>query len=108
MDLGASKAVAAVTSWSFNQDGRRARQILTIYGSNAESDPGWNLDDPSRFKPLASIDANPPDSSGFLATSLRAQPGKSLGSFRWIVWKVEPLNSTVENTAFQELAVETR
>jgi hypothetical protein len=108
MDLGASKSVGAVTSWSFNQDGRRAHQILTIYGSNAESDPGWNLDDPSRFKPLASIDANLPDSSEFLATSLRAKSGKSLGSFRWIVWKVEPLNSTVENTAFQELAVETR
>jgi hypothetical protein len=103
MDLGASKPVAAVTVWSFNQEGRRGRQIVTIYGSNAADDPGWNTGDVSRFTPLGSIDATP--TADFLATSLRAPAGKSLGTFRWILWSVSPVNRSFENTAFQELSV---
>lgn len=106
MDLGVAKPVAAITSWSFNQDGRRARQIVTLYGSNASSDPGWNTQDRTRFTPLGSIDTTGIAGDAFLAASLRARSDKTLGTFRWIVWRVDPVSSQAENSAFQELAVE--
>jgi len=40
-----------------------------------------------------------------VAASLRARPGSSLGSFRWIVWEVSPVTELNENTAFQEFHV---
>ena len=107
IDLGAVQPVAAITSWSFNQDSRRGRQIITLYGSNATTDPGWNTQDRARFTPLGTIDTTSVADSTFLATSLRARPGQSLGSFRWIVWRLEPVSDQAENTAFQELTVET-
>lgn len=107
LDLGTPKPVVAITSWSFNQETRRGRQIVTLYGSNAATDPGWNTEDGSRFTPLGTIDTTGVTNNNFLAASLRARPGKSLGSFRWIVWRVSPVTQSGENTAFQELGVET-
>ena len=43
MDLGSSISVTAITNWSFNKVGVRGAQKLTVYGSNASSDPGWDL-----------------------------------------------------------------
>jgi hypothetical protein len=105
MDLGASKPVAAITSWSFNQDGKRARQIVTLFGSNAAEDPGWNTGDAARFTPLGTLDTASVSGGDFVAASLRTRPGQSLGTFRWIVWKVAPVTPIGENTAYQELAV---
>ncbi|WP_238388802.1 PDZ domain-containing protein [Roseimaritima ulvae] len=103
LDLGSVKPVTAVTSWSFNQGGTRAAQKLTIYGSDAEQDPGWDM---SKFTPLGTIHTGPNDSP-FLAASLRAVNETTLGNFRWIVWRVSPVSDLGggENTAFQELAV---
>jgi hypothetical protein len=107
LDLGSAQAVTAITSWSFDQEGRRGHQRLNLFGSTAAADPGWDTADTTRFTPLGSIDAAMPPAARFLAASLRARPGQSLGTFRWIVWSTQPLNATGEHTAFQELNVET-
>ncbi len=106
MDLGTEKNVSAITSWSFAFKGRRGVQRLALYGSNSPTDPGWDL---RNFTPLGSIDTTGTAKSGFTAASLRAAAGSSLGSFRWILWAVSPASDAGngENTAFQELAVET-
>jgi hypothetical protein len=107
MDLGAVKPVTAVTSWSFNMGGGRGMQKLTVYGSSASKDPGW---DPDTFTALGSIDTTGLPRKDFTAASLCATSGALLGNFRWILWRVSPVTSQGggENTAFQELTVETR
>ena len=107
MDLAAVREVTSITSWSFNQDGRRGRQIVTLFGSASDTDPGWETGDASKFTPLGTIDTSESGNQDFLAASLRSRTGSMLGKFRWIVWQVSPLNSAGENTAFQELAVGT-
>ena len=109
IDLGDAKSVAAITSWSYKQ-GRRGSQKITLYGSKSPKDPGWNIADRSRFQPLGSIDTSSIKSKTFTAASLRATEGKSLGTFRWVVWSVSPVTSSGggENTSFQELGVELR
>ena len=105
MDLGAVNPIAAITSWSNNQAGKRGGQRLKLYGSKSTKDPGWNLTEKSKFIPLGEIETGPAKAT-FTAASLRAEKGKTLGSFRWIIWSVLPTTRINENTAFQELAVE--
>jgi hypothetical protein len=107
VDLGSAKPVRAITSWSFNQNGNRGRQCLTLFGSNSATDPGWNPADSTRFIPLCTIDTTSLPSGEFQATSWRAWAGESLGTFRWILWRVNPVTALGENTSFQELTVET-
>ena len=106
MDLGSAKAISAITSWSFNQNGNRGRQRVTLYGSSAASDPGWDTFDATKFTPLGSIDTASTPRDNFTATSLRAPVDQSLGSFRWIVWETAPVTDLPENTAWQEFSVE--
>ena len=106
MDLGETKRVTAVSSWSFNQNGNRGAQKLTIYGSNSATDPGWNLTDRVRFVPVGSVDTSGTTIGPFNAASLRARQGQALGEFRWILWSVAPVTQLGENTAFQELVTE--
>ena len=42
-----------------------------------------------------------------LPTAVCRGDGKPLGSYRWLVWAVSPVNGEIggENTAFQELQV---
>jgi hypothetical protein len=70
------------------------------------TDPGWDL---TRFTLLGTIDTTGVAKADFTAASLRASAGKSLGQYRWIVWAVSPVTETGggENTAFQDLSVET-
>ena len=107
MDLGSAKPVSSISSWSFNQNDNRGRQLVTIYGSNAETDPGWNVKDAKKFTPLGSIDTASLTAAPFTAASLRAPSGQSLGTCRWIAWETSPVNPTAENTAWQEFHVET-
>lgn len=104
MDLGGSKSVTAVTSWSFNKGGARGSQKLMVYGANTTSDPGWNLE---KYTAIGSIDTGSA-TANYTAASRRAPEGKTLGEFRWIVWAVSPVSERGggENTAFQEFAVE--
>ena len=105
MDLGEAKPVLAVTSWSYARNESRGSQKLTIYGSDSDSDPGWKLD---QMTPLGTIDTGATKAK-FTAASLRALEGKTLGTFRWIVWAVQPVSDEGggENTSMQELHVET-
>lgn len=103
MDLGSAKSVVAITSWSHNQGNSRGSQRVTLYGSNAASDPGWNL---KKYTAIGTIDTTGIPAKNFNAASLRARKGNELGKFRWIVWSVSPVSKNAENTAFQELAVE--
>lgn len=105
MDLGSVKPVGAITSWSHNMGTRRGPQKVTLYGSKAAADPGWEL---NKFARLGTIDTTRTPTANFTAASLRAKAGQSLGDFRWIVWSVSPVTKAGggENTAFQELAVE--
>lgn len=107
MDLGAVHPVSAISSWSHNWKGIRGFQTVVLYGSDAAKDPGWDL---KNYVPLGAIDTVGKARANYTAASLRADDGESLGKFRWIVWAVSPAvrNGIAENTAFQELAVETR
>jgi membrane-associated protease RseP (regulator of RpoE activity) len=107
LDLGAEKRVTAIASWTFNQNGNRGRQLVTLYGSNAAGDPGWRLEDEKTFTPLGTLDTASLAGGTFTAAALRARPGQTLGTFRWIVWQASPVTGMGENSAFQELSVET-
>lgn len=104
MDLGRALPVTAITSWSYRQE-RRGAQILTLYGSHAGKDPGWDL---SRWVRIGSLDTTGTPTGIYTAASLRASSGQTLGKFRWIAWRVSPVSSMGggENTAFQELGVD--
>ncbi len=105
MDLGAAKSVTAINSWSFNHNNSRSRQLVTLYGSQSDTDPGWNINDASKFIPLGSIDTVSLPVAKFIAASLRAPTGQSLGTFRWIVWQTSAVSTAAENTAWQEFSV---
>ncbi len=106
MDLGKSKSIVAISTWSTNKNGNRGSQRLTLYGSNTSEVPGWDVSDTKQFTPLGTIDTTGQELSKFQASSLRSREGKWLGTFRWIYWQVSPVTSQDENTAFQELYVE--
>jgi alpha-L-fucosidase len=106
LDLMSLKSIAQVNT--FSSGGRnRARQNYLLYGSNATTDPGWNVADATLFTPVSAVDTRQVEPSEFAATSIRRSDGKPLGRFRWLVWAVFPVNGEIggENTAFQELQV---
>lgn len=103
MDLGSSKSISQITTWSTNKNGSRGHQKFTLYGSNSATNPGWSLSADSGVIPLATIDSTSQKSGKFMATSLRSN--KTLGTFRWIYWQVSPVSARNENTAFQEFDV---
>jgi len=106
MDLKSLRSVTSITSWSFNKNNNRGAQSITLFGSNLDSDPGWDTSNRERFTPIGSIDTTCIPVGKFNAISLHARKGESPGTFHWIVWKVNPVTSLTENTVFQELAVE--
>ena len=76
-----------------------------LYGSQGNSDPGWNVADQRFFTPV--IDVVALSAKTYQATSIRASSGQPLGNFRWLVWAVFPsdTDNVLENTAVQELQV---
>ncbi|EMI52845.1 alpha-L-fucosidase [Rhodopirellula sallentina SM41] len=106
IDLGSTKTVNSVTNWTANHNGNRGPQNVTIYASTSKNDPGWDLTNRSRFTPIGTIDTTMVKPETFNAASIRAKPGQSLGRYRWIYWQTNPVTNKGENTAFQELAVE--
>ena len=97
--------MTAITSWSCNRL-HRGHQIVRLFGSNAASDPGWDTSDTKLFTPLGTIHTERMKVERFLGVASRP-PRQNPRTFRWVVWKVSPISAVVENTAFQELAVET-
>ena len=100
LDLAVTTAIAQVNTYS--RGGERGRQNFVLYGSNAAADPGWNVGDANRFTPIIAVDARA--DADYKATSIRCGEGKPLGSWRWLVWAVFPINE-MEITSFQELQV---
>ena len=100
LDLAKVTAIAQVNTYS--RGGERGRQNFVLYGSSAASDPGWNVADAKLFTPVGTVDAR--QDAEYKATSIRASDGKPLGSYRWLVWAVFPINN-FENAAYQELQV---
>ncbi|MCU0795792.1 MAG: PDZ domain-containing protein [Akkermansiaceae bacterium] len=43
IDLGRARPIQSLSAWSFNQNGNRGRQIISFYGSNSATEPGWAL-----------------------------------------------------------------
>ncbi len=103
MDLGSVQSVKAINTWSNAATAPRANQHFTVYGSNASTDPKFDL---SKFTPIGTVDTRSLGNQALQATSLSKADGQPLGSFRWILWQVSPINPAGENTSFQELSVE--
>ncbi len=105
LDLAATKAIDRINTYSSGRT--RARQSFTLYASNAASDPGWNVADPTIFTPLVTVDARPETCGEYEATSIRRADGKPIGHFRWLLWVGSPVLGDVggENTTFEELQV---
>jgi len=105
-DLGKSREVMSVSTWSYNLRNKRGPQRFALFGCNSESDPGWNIADRTRFTPLGEIETTGQPIDSFLATRLQMNDDSPLGHFRWLLWVVQPVTPIGENTAFQELGVE--
>lgn len=108
VDLGTVAEVSSILSWSTNLNGVRGPQKLTLFASAMDSDPGWNVEDRSKFVPLTTIDTTGLKHGKYCSVELRSREDQTLGRFRWVVWKVQPVTQRGENTAFQELQVLTR
>jgi len=90
---------------SYQQNGNRGPQRYVLFGSDAAADPGWNVEDRTKFTPVAEVDATSVAVRRFLATSIRRSASRPLGAFRWLVWVVYPVTEIDENTAYQELQI---
>jgi hypothetical protein len=104
-DLGAPVGIAAISTWSYNQNGNRGPQRFVVFGSNAPTDPGWNVANRNTFTPIAEVDTAGPGIDKFQMTTIRMTGKPALGSFRWLVWSVAPVTSQAENTAYQEVQI---
>jgi hypothetical protein len=100
LELAKVTPIAQVNTYS--RGGVRGRQNFVLYGSAAATDPGWNVADAKLFTPVGTVDAR--QDAECKATSIRASDGKPLGTYRWLVWAVFPINDA-ENTVYQELQV---
>ncbi len=103
-DLGQSTEVGEVRAWSYRQASQRAPQRFMLYGSNAKEDPGWNTANRTRFTPIASVDTTGQPVDAWQVTTLRGAGAATLGSWRWLLWAVQPPNG-FENTVYQEIEV---
>ncbi|MFO0816500.1 MAG: PDZ domain-containing protein [Pirellulales bacterium] len=103
-DLGSLRHIGSVGTWSHNLDGKRGSQRFVLFGSAAD-DPGWNVRDRTRFTPIAEVDTRRTSIGNDHGTLIRNLSGQPLGTFRWLVWVVQPVTDIMENTAFQEFQV---
>jgi len=104
MDLGKVSNVQSITSWAFKKGSSRGDQKITIFASAADK-PGWDL---TKYEELGLIDTSNQDNLNFSQATLKSSNSKSLGQYRWILWKAYPISPVGENTSFQEFAVETK
>lgn len=104
VDLGDSVEIESVATVTFNQNGNRGSQRFVLFGSNADKDPGWNLSSEKAFTPLGEVDTTGADRKSFQATVIRSNV-ESLGRYRWLIWRIEPVTAQGENSAFQEFVV---
>ena len=99
LDLGAMKAISKINTYSVAQ-GNRGHQVFCLFGSASADDPGFDVWNTGRFTFIAMVDTLTESYSKYMASSVRGP----IGSFRWLVWAVDPINEN-ENSAFQEFDV---
>ena len=105
VDLGKAIEVAEVKTWSFNQNKNRGTQRFVLFGSNAAPDPGW---DTSKYTPIIEVDTTGTPVDKFLGTRVRAADEQSVGTYRWLMWVVDPVTEKGENAAFQEFQIKVK
>ncbi|MFT7644309.1 MAG: hypothetical protein ACI9G1_006076, partial [Pirellulaceae bacterium] len=105
VDLGSSREIKSVSTVSCNLNGVRGHQRFILMGSNYGDEPSFNEAPSSSFEVIAEVDTLGDEPSSFQSTHVSSS-GKSLGKYRWLLWKVYPVTGQGENTAFQELIVE--
>jgi len=105
-DLGSVQRIVSGATWSHNHGGKRGAQSFVLFGSAAD-DPGWDVGDRSKFTPLAEVGTRDTQIGKHHGTLIRNSTGQPLGSFRWLVWDVQPVTDKLENTAFQEFQIQT-
>jgi len=97
LDLGSARAIAAIDTFSFNQEGRRgAQHFVLLAGPTFEA-----------LTPLAEVDTRGQAAATFVASRIQRAGGQPLGAFRCLAWAVRPVSEVGggENTAFQEFQV---
>lgn len=99
LDLGAVTAISEVNTYSV-AEGARGHQVFCLFGSASAEDPGFDVWQSEDFTFVTKVDTRGEPYAAYMATSTRGP----IGSYRWLVWAVEPVNS-MENTAFQEFDV---
>jgi membrane-associated protease RseP (regulator of RpoE activity) len=97
--------LAEVNSWSYHLGQKRGQQRFILFGSNARTDPGWNVLDQSKYSVIAEVMTAFQKPGPICATSVRRSNDETLGTFRWLVWVVYPVTPIAENTAWQEFQV---
>jgi hypothetical protein len=105
VDLGGDHELAAISTWSYAQDGKRGTQRYALFGSTSPDDPGWDVNDRKKFTPITEVDATTVPVKSYLATRICRSGQRSLGTYRWLVWVVDPVSRTGENTAYQEFQI---
>jgi hypothetical protein len=103
-DLGSVKRIVSVATWSHHYGGKRGAQNFVLFGSAAD-DPGWDVNARTRFTPIAEVDTRGNKRGAHHGTLIRNSTGQPLGSFRWLVWVVQPVTDKLENTSFQEFQI---
>ncbi len=105
VDLGKHINVAEIKTWSFNQNKNRGTQQFALFGSNAMQDPGWDV---GKFTLITEVDTTGTPVDKFLGTRVRAADEQSVGTYRWLMWVVDPVTEKGENTAFQEFQIKAK
>ncbi len=105
VDLGSTVELAEINTWSYHQNGKRGAQHYALFGSDAAADPGWSVEDRTKFTPVAEVDTTSIAVQRFMATGIRRSDRHPLGAFRWLVWVVYPVTEIDENTAYQEFQI---
>ena len=105
VDLGKTIDIADIKTWSFNQNKNRGTQRFVLFGSTAMQDPGW---DTNKFTPIIEVDTTGTPVDKFLGTRVFAADKQSVGSYRWMLWVVDPVSEKGEHTSFQEFQIKAR
>ncbi len=101
-DLSQLTDVVEIKTWSYHQNKVRGTQRFVLFGSPSVQDPGW---DASNFIPIIEVDTTGIPNEKFSGTRILTASAKPLGSFRWLMWVVQPVTTRDENTAFQEFQI---
>ena len=101
--LNASTRIARINTYSRGADDS-ARQLFTVWGSNAEKMPPTDFKSAkdSQWELLAAVDSRTKVVGGIHASSVMAKDGGALGPYRHLLWIIE---EKADPTLFSEMDV---